>query len=381
MRLFATAARAVGRRNARMATAALLCIATLGASLIAATGEAQAAAPRTIEPGKPATVELKLSQPVRLLFRAPLGRHVTLVSSRSRVSGLVFVAVTRPDGSSAGSGFLDGNQYVEPAFTEQAGNWSLAVSASTGSGSLRLTLGLVADQAGTIAPGSARVVSVPTPGQDVVLSFPGASGQRPTLQLDQISWQNTLSPLGATVVMTLVRPDGSFFGVPTGGQIAAPLNGLWQQFTAGTVDGDGTLDATGTWTLRIEPFDATVGSMSVQLDLVADQVTELIPGQPITATITHAFQQFRLVLPATSGQRVSLTVTRADWASLRTGQPTAASLALGSSASASPPQQLSVGGPGTYAFPAPLDADGVWILALFGDAIVGAQDMTVQVGP
>jgi len=112
-------------------------------------------------------------------------------------------------------------------------------------GSETLQLYNVADITGTVTiGGSAVTVTTTVPGQNASLTFSGTSGQSVTVQLTG----NTMS----SVTVTLLKSDGT-------------------SLTSGTSSGSSfnlasvTMPATDTYTIRIDPLNANIGSITVSV--------------------------------------------------------------------------------------------------------------------
>jgi len=101
------------------------------------------------------------------------------------------------------------------------------------------------DTTGTITPGgAAKSVTISIPGQNGSLTFSGTSGQVRTFQV-------TTSTISGGYV-ELHRPDGSYAGTYT-------------CLTTGCTSSPATLDATGTWSLLVDPSGTATGTASIKL--------------------------------------------------------------------------------------------------------------------
>jgi hypothetical protein len=134
-----------------------------------------------------------------------------------------------------------------------------------------------------------------TPGQNGVLTFSGTAGQRIFLK-----GTNGLTGqiLGCDVYATIVNPDTT---------VLAP---------AACMEGTGFVDlkilpATGTDTVKVDPVDVAIGSVTLTLyDVPADVSSSITPGgSAVTVTTTTPGQNGTLTFSGTAGQRVFLRGT------------------------------------------------------------------------
>src|SRR5438093_921642 len=143
-----------------------------------------------------------------------------------------------------------------------AGNYTIVVDnyvATTGS--ITLTLyNVPADFTGTITPGGASVtVTTTTPGQNGQLTFAGTAGQR-------ISLQGTTGTYGNNAGVSILKPDNS---------VLAPLTWMGP---GGFIDVK-TLPTTGTYTIVVDNYTTTTGSITLTLyNVPADSSASLIVG-------------------------------------------------------------------------------------------------------
>lgn len=225
-----------------------------------------------------------------LLFDATAGQRMSL-SMYNGSTGWTQFSVIKPDGSylispswGVNGGFFDAT--VLP----MTGTYTIVVDPENANvGSMTLTLNNVPpDAAATITPGGAAVtVTTTTAGQNARLTFSGSANQRITL--------TTSNGSTGWALFSIVKPDGSYLAGPAWG-----VNGIFFDVTV--------LPATGTYTIIVDPENANVGSMTLQLyDVPPDVSATITPGGPsVTLTTTTPGQKAKFTFSGTTGQRISL---------------------------------------------------------------------------
>src|SRR4029079_5634812 len=107
---------------------------------------------------------------------------------------------------------------------------------------------------------------------------------------------NTTSSTFASAYVEWIRPNGTqltYSGFATGTAFHGPV----------------TLDATGTWKIRIDPTSANTGKTNLDIDKVTGGGGTLTFGQTKTATINSAGATQDYTINMTAGQRVTATIT------------------------------------------------------------------------
>ena len=166
--------------------------------------------------------------------------------------------------------------------------------AATGTYSFRLHLPI--DGTGSITAGGAAVTVTNTvPGQNVRLSFSGTAGQR-------VSVRNTNATFPDGYFVYLHRPNGSLLSYASHGVGSGFFDTV-------------SLDASGTWTLEINPNDDSTGTTSTQLFTVVDQTGSLtVGGATVQANITTPGQNARFTFSGIAGQKITARMTGANFA-------------------------------------------------------------------
>jgi YD repeat-containing protein len=187
-------------------------------------------------------------------------------------------------------GFLDASAF------SMTGTYAIVVDpSSTYTGALTLTLYLSNDVISTISPGGAAVsVTTTTPGQNAQLSFSGNANQRVSLRLSGVS----LTGGNGSASVYIKKPDGT------------TLASLLVVSSSGFMDTQ-TLPSAGAYTILLDPTGANIGSATLTLYDVPNDITGSITpgGSAITVTTTTPGQNAQLSFSGTANQRVSLRLS------------------------------------------------------------------------
>jgi pimeloyl-ACP methyl ester carboxylesterase len=268
---------------------------TLGAGASDVTGTITAGGPAV-----PVTISTA-DQNARLTFTGTAGQRVAVASTNSTIS---FATLSIRDSgwnpvSSASIG--SGSGFLDPTTLPANGTYTVFLDPSfsyTGSVSLQLYT-VPADTSGTIVAGGAAVtVTTTVPGQNAKLTFSGVANQRVSLKL-------TNDSMGSGFACTA----GVSVSKPSGGQPLAQDNCV--EPPAPPFFDTMQLPETGTYTITVDPRDATTGSLTLQLyDVPADTSGTIVPGgAAVTVTTTVPGQNAKLTFTGTQNQRVSLKLT------------------------------------------------------------------------
>lgn len=211
------------------------------------------AAPIAITAGG-AAVPLTLTTPnqrPRLAFNGTAGQRISLNVPSMTTLNRCTIQFFNPDATELSTTTIlrtGGSRFIEPQTLPATGSYTIVVTPQliTDTGSLTLALyDVPADVSGTLIVGApAAAVTVAAPGQNAALTFNGAAGQQITVRLSA----NTLS----TVTVSLLAADGSTLTL---------LSHAAGSFNLPTQ----SLAATGTYTVKLDPFGANTGSISVSL--------------------------------------------------------------------------------------------------------------------
>jgi len=216
----------------------------------------------------------------------------------------------RPDGSLLQNLWVYSVPMADPDWFEfepldATGVWTFIIDPSeAATGTETLVLNLITDKAPKpLTLDTPNNVSITTAGENRDLSYAGVPGQRLVLHVTSSSWSSLgagATPGSGNAYATLLDSDG--VGV---GMVALPASG------AATLDVPGTPSKAGTWTLRIDPVNDSVGSVQFSADFVSDVVAPLSFGEPQTLTLSQPYQQAHLhftLTGSTAMTRLTLTV-------------------------------------------------------------------------
>lgn len=225
-------------------------------------------------------------QNARLTFDGIEGQRITLVPSGVTLSASSTVAILNPDGSILASGNV--NDFFDVKTLPASGTYTITVNPYTSStGKVALQLYEVpADVVAAItAGGPAVTVTTTVPGQNVRLMFEGTAGQL-------ISMLPTGVTLAASSTITILKPDGSILA-------SGNVNDFFDART---------LAATGTYTITVNPYKSSTGTVTLQLYEVPSDAggTIVVGGPSVAVTITVPGQNGLLSFDGTAGQHIIL---------------------------------------------------------------------------
>jgi subtilisin family serine protease len=225
-----------------------------------------------------------------LSFSSTAGRRISI---RVAGSGLptTRLDLRQPNGSlvttfyvSAGGGFMDTRSL--PA----AGDYTLSVDPSGGATvTITVTLFDVPPDAftTTVPGGSPASLSITVPGQNGSIGFPGAAGQRISLQVaTSMSARFVLLAPGGSTVKSVVAGGSTFVDVMS-------------------------LPVAGPYTLVFDPLDANTGPATVAVnDVPADVAGSIsIGGPPLTISMPVPGEGGSIAFDSTAGRAVKLNLT------------------------------------------------------------------------
>ncbi|HEX4491228.1 MAG TPA: hypothetical protein VH914_08505 [Acidimicrobiia bacterium] len=279
----------------------------LGLTGIARATNAAAASTTNITLDGPAVV-VRLTtagQPSQLKFAGTAGQSVSAVLSHSTVGAAcpaIAVALLRPDSSQLGFGasVCGANGFLDTHTLDATGTWTIVLTPQgSDTGHVTVRALSVTDQVGTIVRNAIPVaVHITTPGQNARFTFSSNTGQ----QISAILSGSTFGTACDAVEVVLVRPDGTTFGS------AAPSC----KDTA-FLDGQ-TLDASGNWTMVVDPQGAGVGNANLAA-YNANDVTGLTKddGSVFAVPAMNPGQNSTVHINGSNGQKISALVTKANY--------------------------------------------------------------------
>jgi hypothetical protein len=302
-------------------------------------------------------------------FSGTAGQRVSLKISNVTITSTK-VSFLKPDGTNLVTPFtvLKSGYFLNVQTLPVTGTYKILVDPKydyTGKMTLRLFT-VPADPTSSITTAAPVTVTTTAPGQNATLTFAGLNGHRLAVGLTDSSYSNAkFRVYNPAPDSSLLSPATSFGGA-----------GLFYEPRSLTAD--------GTYTLQIDPTLDAVGSVTVQVYEVPNDVTTPVtlcsslpcsPG-PTTATTTVAGQNAGLTFSGTAGQRVSVVAGNSLYAStvkVSLLKPDLTPLT-------SPP--ITVGGLDGFIEPQTLPTDGTYtILVDPQSADVGSIDVQVYLVP
>lgn len=157
--------------------------------------------------------------------------------------------IINPDGTQLTplSGFCGSSAFIDSVTLALTGTYTLRIDpVRAGTGSVTAYLYNVVDQTGTInINGAAVPVNLTTPGQNAYLTFSGTRGQ-------QVSANFSNGTVNGTWRASIVQPNGFDLAYYDATGSSASLTGV-------------NLPVTGTYTVKVDPFGAAIGSVTATL--------------------------------------------------------------------------------------------------------------------
>lgn len=226
-------------------------------------------------------------QNVDLTFSGAIGQRISLRVTGSSL-GYSYYTIVSPSGVTIVNRFLvfTSSGFIETLTLSEAGTYSLRMGPDGGAaGSATLTLyDVPADISGALSIGVPSTVTIPTPGQNAVMTFSGTSGQRIDLDVTSSStgytYYSIISPSGVTIL--------NRFLVFTSSGSPDPL----------------TLSESGTYSLVMDPDKGNTGSATLAIYDVSVGRFELRPQDAAVALFD-------------SGGMALLPPAREDWRLIR----------------------------------------------------------------
>ena len=156
-----------------------------------------------------------------------------------------------------------------------------------------------ADQVGLIVrDGIPVAVNITTAGQDARFTFSSVTGQKVSAYLSASTFG---APCG-TVRLSLLRPNGTAFGTSVGSCNQTAF-----------LDSQ-TLDASGSWTVLVDPQGTRVGTANLQAFNTNDEVGLVhLDGSAFGVVTTKPGENGRYKFPGTTGQKVSALISAATF--------------------------------------------------------------------
>jgi hypothetical protein len=213
------------------------------ANVVDQTGAAAFNTPTTVNLAAP-------SENARYTFSGTAGDKTAVAVTTSSIAEPCLLSVLRPDSSVFTTESCSSPTALQtPPTLDQTGMWTVVIDPQgpqTGSVTFQITN--VVDQTGAITPGGPSVaLDLETPYQNAEYTFSGATGDTRTVSIKGSSF-----PGCSSIFVSLLRPDGSTLAIK--GTCGATLT-----------LGPDNLDATGTWTVFVDPQGTGTGTAMLKL--------------------------------------------------------------------------------------------------------------------
>jgi uncharacterized membrane protein affecting hemolysin expression len=225
-----------------------------------------------------------------VVFDGTAGQIVSLGVNATLPGCCNFLGIYDPNGvliaQSGVSLGLDSNWHLTLPAT---GTYTIVIDPnSTTTGSVTLTLSSEVNAGTIVADGSSVTATITRVGQRARMTFSGTDGQIVSLGV------NATLP-GCCNFLGIYDPAGTLIGQSG---VSLGLDSNWHL----------TLPTTGTYTILIDPYSTTTGSVTLTLSSEVNAGTIVADGSSVTATITRVGQRARMTFSGTDGQIVSLGV-------------------------------------------------------------------------
>jgi RHS repeat-associated protein len=195
--------------------------------------------------------------------------------------------------------------FVEPIRVPQTGTYSLVLDPySSNSGNVTVSLyNVPADASGTLTAGTPTTVTIGTPGQNARYTFDANQNDRVSLNIDNVSMNGFNFGASIGVKVSLMNPDGSYL-------VKNRDFGYLGAFIDTT-----TLSQTGTYTVIVDPYTETSGSLHLSFYNVPPDVsgTTTIGGPSVNTTISTPGQNANYTFPGTTGKNIHLQLSNVNF--------------------------------------------------------------------
>jgi hypothetical protein len=262
----------------------------LNSKLVAREGISYTAG--TITPGgPPVTVSIATADQFAVLsFAGSAAQRVSLQFTGVTIASST-VSMLNPDSSTLTSlsvGVAGG--FVDALTLPTTGTYKILVDPSgTNTGNMTLTLYNVVDIAGPITPdGTALAVSISTPGQNARYTFSGTASQKISLRMSGVTLPGT--------DVSILKPDSTVLATASFG-------------TPGAFIDTTVLPATGTYTVFVNPQNANIGNLTLNLYTVSDLTGTISFGTALPLNLATPGQNAIYTFSGTANQRVSLRLS------------------------------------------------------------------------
>jgi RHS repeat-associated protein len=227
-------------------------------------------------------------------------------SGGSATNGVTYTLLSPSGAAVAGPtdfGFY--GSFIEPIRIPQTGTYTLVIDPySSNSGNVTVVpYNVPADATGALTVGTPSTVSIGTPGQNGRYTFDATLGDRVSLNVDSVSMSGFGFSCCTGVKLSVINPDGSY-------RVSNLEFGSFGAFIDTT-----TLIQTGTYTVVVNPYVETTGSLNLSLYNVPADVTGTmtIGGPSVNTTISTPGQNANYTFPGTTGKNIHLQTSNVSF--------------------------------------------------------------------
>ena len=242
-------------------------------------------------------------QNAALTFSGTAGQSVSMKISRAAFTGGSYASLTiiKPDGTALGSALYiwSSDVFIDTQALPATGIYTIKFSPRDGAiGTMSIQVfNIMHDVTASVAiDGPAVTVATTVPGQNAALTFSGTAGQSVSMKISGAAFIG-----GSYASLTITKPDGTALG---------STSYIW---SSNVFIDTQVLPATGIYTIKFSPRDGAIGSMSIQVFNIMQEVPAnvRIGGPAVTVATTVPGQNASLTFSGTAGQRVSMKISGA----------------------------------------------------------------------
>jgi uncharacterized protein YhfF len=229
-------------------------------------------------------------QNAKATFSGTSGQRVSLKVGPTCCS--LTISIQKPDGTNlfTAASITASGGFIDTKTLPVAGTYTIVVNPTNSAvGAATLTLyDVPANPTASITPGGASLTLTTTvPGQNAKATFSGISGQRVSLKV---------GPTCCSLKVSIQKPDGTNL-----------VNATSISTSGGFIDTK-TLPVAGTYAIVVDPQAAAIGSVTLTLyDVPNDVLTSITPGgAPLTVTTTVAGQNAKATFNGVANRGIAL---------------------------------------------------------------------------
>jgi YD repeat-containing protein len=241
--------------------------------------------------GQPVTMNGEPGQPLQLSFSGTAGQQIDVIPLSSTYGGLSY-EILNPDGTlDYGPSSIFVGEGPFPLTLPSTGTYTLVFTGAYPAGSAVIALfDATPVNFGAINVGGAPVTIGGNPGQPMLLTFSGTSGEQLALTIANSTFSSG--------IVSILQPDGT--SVAASSSFAGATAGIVIQ----------SLPVSGTYTIDVSNTGTAVGSASLALSPPSAQNLSITIGDPpLPVTVSAPDQAINITFSGTAGQTIALAIT------------------------------------------------------------------------